>query len=267
MQAEFGIAREQEYKLYHNEYKNKGSKESGKFHFHSQIELYIVKKGEVEAFINDKWTVLKEGEMSVSLSYDAHCYRTPEDSETALLIIPTLMCEDFVFATKDKRVSDPFIRDKNVVDKILNVFNEVGRSKDNAIKQKGYVYVILGMIMENIGFENAKRVIDTNLSSSILFYINENYKNDISLDMIAAEFGYNPSYVSRYFKNCFNISILQYLTLIRLKNVVMLMSERKHSITYCALESGFNSMRSFYRAFSNEFHCSPKEYIKSLENK
>jgi hypothetical protein len=97
------------------------------------------------------------------------------------------MCEDFVFATKDKRVSDPFIRDKNVVDKVLKVFNEVGKSKDNVIKQKGYVYVILGMIMENIGFENAKRVIDTNLSSSILFYINENYKNDISLDMIAAE--------------------------------------------------------------------------------
>ena len=48
MQAEFGIAREQQYSLYHNEYINKGSKESGKFHFHSQIELFMVKKGESE---------------------------------------------------------------------------------------------------------------------------------------------------------------------------------------------------------------------------
>ena len=264
MQAEFGIAREQQYSLYHNEYIDNGSNEIGKFHFHSQIELYVVKKGEAEVFINDKWTVLKEGEMSAALSYDAHCYRTPEYSNTGILIIPTHMCEDFVFATKDKRVSDPFIRNKEAVSHILDIFKELRMCDDNPIKQKGYVYVILGIVMEHIGFEEANRVIDTNLSSRLLFYINENYKNDISLEMIAAEFGYNPSYVSRYFKNCFNSSILQYLTLIRLKNAIMLMRERKYSVTYCALESGFSSMRSFYRAFSKEFHCTPKEYIEKL---
>ena len=264
MQAEFGIAREQQYSLYHMEFESKGSKEPGKFHFHSQIELYMVTKGEVEVFINDKWTVLCEGEMSAALSYDAHCYRTPEYSKTGLLIIPTHMCEDFVFATKDKRVSDPFIRDKEAVGRILDNFRELRNCDNNPIKQKGYVYVILGIIMEHIGFENADRSIDTNFSSRLLFYINENYKNDISLDIIASEFGYNPSYVSKYFKNCFNTSFIQYLTLIRLKNAVMLMRERKYSVTYCALESGFNSMRSFYRAFSKEFHCTPKEYLEKL---
>jgi len=264
MQAEFGIAREQQYSLFHREYKNIGSKETGKFHFHSQIEIYIVTKGEIEVFINDKHTILREGEMSAALSYDAHCYRTPDYSETAILIIPTHMCEDFIFETNDKRVSDPFIRNKEAVSQILYNFRELKKCDDNPVKQKGYIYVILGMIMEQIGFEEANRVIDTNLSSRILFYINQNYKNDISLDMIAAEVGYNPSYVSRYFKNCFNSSLLQYLTLIRLKNAVMLMRERKYSITYCALESGFNSMRSFYRAFSKEFQCTPREYIESL---
>jgi AraC-like DNA-binding protein len=152
------------------------------------------------------------------------------------------------------------------VQRILENFNELRKCGDNPIKQKGYVYVILGIIMENIGFEAADRAIDTNLSSQILFYINENYKNDISLDTIAAEFGYNPSYISRYFKSCFNSGISQYITMIRLKQAVMLMQDEKKSITYCALESGFNSMRSFYRAFANEFHCTPKEYIEKTLN-
>ena len=262
MQAEFGIAREQQHALYHDEYKNRGSKETGKFHFHSQIELYIVTKGEVEVWINDKRTVLKEGEMSAALSYDAHCYRTPEYSETGLLIIPTHMCEDFVSATKDMRVSEPFIRDSRAVSRITDCFKQLRLSDDNPIKQRGYIYVILGIVMEHIGFEKATASIDTNLSSRILFYINENYKNDISLSSIAAEFGYNPSYISRYFKSRFNSGVSQYITMIRLKQAIMLMREEKNSITYCALESGFNSMRSFYRAFTSEFNCSPKQYLE-----
>ncbi len=262
MQAEFGIAREQQRTLYYNEYKNLGSKEIGKFHFHSQIELYIVKKGAVEVWINDKYTTLSEGEMSAALSYDAHCYRSPGYSEIGLIIIPTYMCEDFVLATSDKRVSDPFIRNKEAVAKIIECFMELRRSDDNLIKQKGYVNVILGIIMENLGFEKAANHLDTNLSSQILFYINENYKSDISLSSIAAVFGYNASYISRYFKSCFNSGVSQYITMIRLKQAILLMREGKNSITYCALESGFNSMRSFYRAFSKEFGCTPKEYLE-----
>ena len=262
MQAEFGVAREQQYVLYHNEYKNEGSMEAGKFHFHSQIELYMVMKGEIEVFINDKHTVLKAGEMSAALSYDAHCYRTPEYSEIGILIIPTYMCEEFITATKDKRVSNPFVRDRAAVKRIMECFGEIRRSDDNPIKQRGYIYVILGILMEQIGFEAATGAMDTNLSSQLLLYINENYKNDISLSSVAAEFGYNASYISRYFKSCFNSGVSQYITMIRLKNAVMLMREGKYNITYCALESGFNSVRTFYRAFMNEFHCNPSDYLK-----
>ena len=60
--------------------------------------------------------------------------------------------------------------------------------------------------------------------------------------------------------------ISQYITMVRLKHAVVLMQDEKHSITYCALESGFNSMRSFYRAFAKEFGCSPKEYIEKTNN-
>ena len=58
--------------------------------------------------------------------------------------------------------------------------------------------------------------------------------------------------------------MIKYLTIVRLKNALMLMYEKKHSITYCALESGFSSVRTFYRAFSEEFACSPKEYISQF---
>ena len=261
MQAKFNIDRERHNKLFYKEYTN----DECVFQFHSQIELYFVEDGEMEFFVNNHRRVLKKGEMSVALSYDTHAYKTPEYSRSSVLIIPTYMCENFIVATKHKRASNPFICDAKTVEKIKECISELKSDGINELRQQGYIYVILGIIMENIFFENSDTSLDTQLSSRILFYINENFKNDISLTSITEEFGYNRSYVSRYFKSCFNIGINQYLTSIRLKNALMLMNERRHSFTHCALESGFNSMRTFYRVFEKEFNCSPKEYMQRIK--
>ena len=98
----------------------------------------------------------------------------------------------------------------------------------------------------------------------MLLYVNENFKSEITLVTLASKFGYHKSYVSRYFKQCFQVGFCEYLSAIRLKNALILMNEQKYSITHCALESGFNSMRTFYRVFREEFGCSPGEYLERL---
>ena len=257
MQAEFGIEREKQNVLFYKTYTDT----KGRFQFHSQIEIMIVDEGELEVVINDKKRLLKAGEASVALSYDAHAYNTPNTSVSSMLIIPTYFCEEFISAMKNKRVTNPFICDPDTVQKINWFYSEIKTGALNEIVLKGYVYAILGIVMECLSFEDAQKSIDPDFSSSLLFYINENYKKDISLTGVAAHFGYSRSYVSRFFKSCFNIGFNQYITVIRLKNALSLLQEKKHSITYCALESGFNSVSTFYRVFQQEFGCSPKEYF------
>lgn len=258
MRAEFGIEREKQNILFYKTYTDT----KGLFQFHSQIEIMIVDEGELEVVINDKRRLLKAGEASVALSYDAHAYKTPVSSVSSMLIIPTFLCEEFLVAMKNKRVTNPFICDPVAMRKINGFYHEIKTGKLNEIELKGYIYAILGIVMDCISFEEAQKSIDPDLSSTLLFYINENYKKDISLGGVAEHFGYSRSYISRYFKNCFNIGFNQYITVIRLKNALALLQERKHSITYCALESGFNSVSTFYRVFQNEFGCSPKEYFE-----
>ena len=260
MKAEFGITRERNNTLFYKEYPNC----KGIFHFHSQLELLFVDEGEMEIHINNKGQIVREGEMSVSLSYDAHSYKTPVSSRASILIIPVHMCDEFIKAIKHKRVTNPFITDKNVVRKIRSLVSEIDFTSKNEIKLSGYIYLILGLIMENIEFETTQESHSPDLSSKLLFYINENFTKDISLSTLSKEFGYSESYLSRYFKSYFNISLNQYITVIRLKNALMLMHEKKHTLTYCALESGFGSMRTFYRVFATEFGCSPKEYLQKM---
>ena len=83
----------------------------------------------------------------------------------------------------------------------------------------------------------------------------------------AAKFGYNSSYLSRSFSKTFGISFNKYLTMLRLREAILLMRSGEMNVTECALESGFGSMRSFYRAFREEFGCTPKEYFDKEQNK
>ncbi len=259
MKAKFGIERERHNKLFYKEYNN----DKGIFHFHSQIELYFVTGGEMEIYVGNQGRCVKAGEMSVALSYEPHSYKTPVESTSKVFIIPAYLCEEFINLIGNKRATNPFITDKETVALIGSMVDEA-RNASNEIKKTGYIYVILGLLMDYICLEVKDAPLDTELSSRILFYINENFREDISLTSIASHFGYNASYISKYFKTSFNIGINQYLTVIRLKNVLMLMHEKKHTFTYCAFESGFNSMRTFYRVFYNELGCSPGEYMKNM---
>ena len=257
MNPMFNLVRERNNSLFWKSYTN----DSGVLQFHSQIELYFVDEGEMEAWINGHYRLLSAGEMSVALSYDSHAYKTPVSSRSSVLIIPPHLCEEFVTAVMDKKVATPFITDKEEVAKIKRCYEAVKRGGLNRIEQLGYIYTILGIVMKNVFFEESQEPQNPALSSRILNYINENFKSGIVPADISAHFGYSQSYISRYFKSCFNITLVKYLTVIKLKNALLLMSEKKYSHTYCALESGFSSVRTFYRSFYAEFGCSPKEYF------
>lgn len=262
MKADFGLKREMNNQLFYKDVKN----DKGVVHFHSQIELYFITDGEMEVFVNGQRKILRKGEMSVALSFNAHGYKTPDYSRSSYLIIPTYLCEDFLLATKDKTVENPFICDIETVNVIYGYFNELRKDGVNEIEKRGYIYVILGIIMKHITFKNKPLSLDSSLASQILLYINENYQENIGAASIAKHFGYTQSYVSRHFKAVFNMTLSKYITLIRLKKAIMLMREKKHNVIYCAMESGFNSVRTFYRAFFAEFGCNPKDYLAQFNN-
>lgn len=257
--AKFGIERELENKLCYKECIN----DDGYLHFHSQVELCIVDEGEMEIILNEKRQKLRAGEMSVSLSYDSHLYIPVNYSKSTVIVIPLYMCSQFVKEIKNKRPVNPFITDVQKVKEIKDNYNKL-KASPNDILKTGYINIILGLVMECLSFEKVSQDVDAMLSSKILFYIHENFMHDISLKTISRELGYSESYISRYFKNCFNIGFNRYLNIIRLRNAIVLLRGQNNSITYCAIESGFNSLRTFYRLFSDEFGYTPREYCQKL---
>jgi len=255
MQAEFNLKREQSHHLICNTARNPRCP----LHFHSNIELYLILSGEVEVFINDRRRILHAGELSVALSYDAHSYYGITEANAEYLIIPTDLCTEFLSELHNKQFSSPFIDQKATFEKIYACCQAI-RDCKNELTKRGYVYVILGTLLEYMKPAERQESMPLGLSAELLLHIGEHYKEDISLTSVSSAFGYNPSYLSRAFKSNFKIGLTQYITMMRLREAVLLMKDGQKSITECAYESGFRSLRTFYRCFYNEFGCAPQSY-------
>ena len=260
MRINFDIDRERSNQLY-EEIENDNINGDTPFSFHSQIELYFVNEGQVDACINHQRRLLEKGQMAVALSYDAHLFRSVGNSNSSILVIPPDICKEFSVTIQHKRAKNPFICDHATVKQINEYINEIKKDSCNKVMLKGYLYVILGIVLENIFLESTERPVDSELSTNILLYLNQNFQNDISLQSLSATFGYNQTYLSRYFKNCFGVGINHYVNVLRLRNALLLMQKEKNTHTFCALESGFSSIRTFYRVFKQEFGCTPAEYM------
>jgi len=259
MQARFNIEREKTMSLFYKSYPNSYCH----FQFHAPIELWFLEAGEMEMLVNGKQRTLQAPAVSVALSYDTHAYRTPVSSHSTLLIIPTQLCEEFTQAVHGKRLADPFITDPEVYAALRACYVDIAASEKNKIKQIGAIYTLLGTLLEHLTLVDAEEEINTGLASQILFYIDQNHTADVTPRAVTRHFGYTQSYISRLFSTSFGITLSHYITIVRLRHALSLMRGGKHNITYCALEAGFASMRTFYRSFHDEFGVSPTDFIKN----
>lgn len=99
--------------------------------------------------------------------------------------------------------------------------------------------------------------------SPAIRYMEEHYKENIPLSVLAKEVHMSVNYFSSYFSGTMNCTVSEYLIHMRLKNACTLLTTTENSILSIALESGFENISYFNRVFRKSFGVSPGEYRKS----
>lgn len=99
------------------------------------------------------------------------------------------------------------------------------------------------------------------LLDQILVYLNSNLAQKITLDDIASRFWVSSSTISHLFTKSLGISFYKYVTQRRLTEAKNLIREGL-PMEQVALKVGFGDYSAFYRAFKQEYQCSPREYQK-----
>ena len=98
----------------------------------------------------------------------------------------------------------------------------------------------------------------------IIQFLEEQYREKISLQEIAERWKYSSTYASQLFKEYVGINFYDYLTRIRLRQATRMLSETDMRVLDIAAESGFQDLKSFNTKFREIFGRSPSDYRKSL---
>lgn len=223
-------------------------------HCHTSYELLFVTNGKIAANINGKEHIVSCGECIMILPMQIHSYNTIDNSAVKISIFSYDYISDFYTETNGKEFKNPVTDSDSTDIWILNKAN-------NRFEIKSILYRYCSKLMKN-GIKKAEKSSD-DLSTKIVMYIQNNFKNNISLKQMAKEFGYSYNYLSAYFKTRFGCGYAEYVNRFRLEEAVNLLKKTNIAITQIAFESGFTSTRNFNDVFKKKYGISPLSYRKT----
>lgn len=113
--------------------------------------------------------------------------------------------------------------------------------------------------------ENAREKEALSVIEKAKTYINENFKKDISLDLVSREVDISPYYFSKLFKQETGNNFIEYLTEVRLRNARELLKHSQYSIKEICSESGYSDPNYFSRIFKKYEGVTPSEFRERLE--
>lgn len=105
---------------------------------------------------------------------------------------------------------------------------------------------------------------DLQLFKKMESYIKKHINQELTLNMVADHFFYNPSYLSRLFKSKLNINYMTFVSEIRIRYALECLKESKHSINDVSLMCGYKSYKHFVKLFKSISQMTPTEYRKRL---
>lgn len=107
----------------------------------------------------------------------------------------------------------------------------------------------------------SKRV-DSNEYNRVIKYISAQKGFDFDLNQIALDLKLNPSYLSRWFKECVGENYTEYIKRLKMNEVKRLLIESELSLKEIALEVNYSSDSALAKAFKKETGLTPQTYRK-----
>ena len=101
------------------------------------------------------------------------------------------------------------------------------------------------------------------IASSVMFWIEENYRQKFSLDALAQELGKSRSYLSRRFHAETGENIHDYLNTIRLRRACELLLHSALPVSEIAGQVGFSEVTYFISSFKKGIGETPLQYRKN----
>ena len=123
---------------------------------------------------------------------------------------------------------------------------------------KSIVCAVFSEYMNRVSRHSAR--LNNNAITKLLVYLNEHFTEDIDLDKVSEELGYNKTYLSRCIRAIPGVNFRKLINSLRVDLAKNLLSTTDFTILTIAIECGFTNERTLQRVFSEMVGVTPREY-------
>lgn len=255
---------------------------SYELHYHKFIELMYITEGKAVECIDGTEYAASAGDM-MFIGYGAsHSFRTEEafsyieiyfspelvedggiTAENALALL-ALSCFDDMRGGADGGKISFSGEDRREVEFILGaMLKEKERSCASSRKiMESYLNILLIKMLDRTSTDET---LAADVLSSLKAYIDAYPEEKMTLSTLASKSFYNPSYLSRAFKQKFGISPMEYLRRRRIEEATELLISTDESVDEIMERVGFSDRSSFYHTFSRLTSLTPAEYRQKFK--
>lgn len=253
------------------------------WHYHPELELHYIIKGQGVRFIGDNVDNFDDGELLLIGADLPHMWRcndkyfkqNPELEAEAVVVqfLPDFMGRDFL----EKSESEPVSRLYNIAKSGLEIH---GKTKEliipmmyESVKEDGLsrmlrIFTMLEILSKSKDLTPISSAInyrgdeeEKDRINKICTYALNNYKHKISLEDIAQVANLSSTSFCRYFKLQTKKTFRNFLNEIRISHAKRLLIEDRDLTTESiCFECGFNNRSNFFRQFKSITGITPIEY-------
>ena len=248
-------------------------------HFHEDIEIVTVKTGKMAYCINGKVIHLYAGDTIFVNSNQIH-YSMATDTETATYVIfvvnPSILNSSVAVELKAvlpiiNNPNLPYLRFRNINENTKDMYRivvslpDIRRDPFQVTKKLFEIWEIILHQSTTYGMldEDMQADMHTKAFKAMMYYIQQQYHNPITLDDISLSGNVSKSLCNRIFHRYVGGSPISYLVDFRLRKVAEYLRTTKLSLVEIAQKTGFNGTSYMAEMFKRAFGVSPMAYRKT----
>ncbi len=242
-------------------------------HWHRPIEIFAVCDGELDFWMEGDLRQLKPGNFMIVNSNEIHAVDSPLPNETIVIQIPLKLLEGYFldeqfiwFVHEAGAADDEFMA---LVKEMWRVYS--GQEYGCSLLVLSLFYRLLHLLvteyrMPEVNPAFLRRNKNLDKLSVITSYMQNHYAEELSLERVAAQFGYSPTHLSRMFQSYAGITYRDYLQSVRLEHTLKDLKAGDQSILKTALQNGFPSGKALTRAFKKKYGMLPGQYREMVSS-
>lgn len=232
-------------------------------HLHETPEFIYITNGTLELGIEQEFFPMEKGDFAIIFPNIIHHYQvfTSGTNSAFYVYSPLILTGQFRADLQKYSPKNPVIQRKNLPSDILSAIQSLDDEKNvNPIIEQAYVQIILARSMPLFELEERSVVNSGDIIYQTVSYIAGHFKEDLSLNKLAKDLGVSKFALSRVFSSTFHKNFNQYLNEQRLNYVCSMLEYSDQPITEICLDAGFQSQRTFNRAFQEVYRMTPRDY-------